>query len=70
MAADSNVITRKTTSPRNLIKPQTNLEIQTNFFSAQVVDSWNAVPTEIKMTRNPYQFKKLYKAHRCGREGR
>ncbi len=70
MAANSNVITRQATGPKNLIKPRTNLEIRTNFFSPRVVDGWNAVPTEIKMARNPYQFKKLYKAHRCSREGR
>jgi hypothetical protein len=70
MAADSNVITRQATGPRNLIKLRTNLEIQTNFFSARVVDGWNAVPTEIKMARNPYKFNKFYKAHRCSREGR
>jgi hypothetical protein len=70
MAADSNVITRQATGPRNLIKPRTNLEIRTNLFSARVVDCWNAVPTKIKMARNPYQFNKFYKAYRCSREGR
>jgi hypothetical protein len=53
MAADSNVITRQATGRRNLIKPRINLEIQTNFFSARVVDGWNAVPTEIKWPEIP-----------------
>ncbi len=53
MAADSNVITRQATCPRNLIRQQTNLEIRTNFFSARVVDGWNVVPTEIKWPEIP-----------------
>jgi hypothetical protein len=34
-----------------------------------VVDEWNTIPMEIKMAKNPHQFKKLYKAHRSSRAG-
>jgi hypothetical protein len=34
----------------------------------RVVDE-NAIPTEIKMTKNLYQFKKLHRAHRRNCEG-
>jgi hypothetical protein len=48
----------------NLVKPRENLEVRLNFFSVRVVDEWNAIPMEIKMAKNPHQFKKLYKAQR------
>jgi hypothetical protein len=69
MAADSGAGTRQAAGPRNLIKPRTNLEIRTNFFSVRVIDNWNLIPAEIKMARNPEQFKKLYRDHRSSREG-
>jgi hypothetical protein len=69
MAADSGAGTRQAAGPRNLIKPRTNLEIRTNFFSVRVIDNWNLIPAEIKMARNPEQFKKLYRDHRSSHEG-
>jgi hypothetical protein len=33
------------------------------------VDEWNLTLSMIKIARNPHHFKKLYKAHRCSREG-
>jgi hypothetical protein len=40
-----------------------------NFFSVRVVDTWNAIPDKIKTAKNPRQFKRLYKAHRCSLDG-
>jgi hypothetical protein len=31
----------------------------------RVTDSWNRIPDEIKMAKNVWQFKKLYKKLRC-----
>jgi hypothetical protein len=69
LAANSAVNTRQAAGPLNLVKPRANLEVRSNFFSVRVVDEWNRIPTEIKMAKNPYQFKKMYKAHQCNREG-
>jgi hypothetical protein len=34
-----------------------------------MVDNWNAIPEKIKMAKNPGQFKRLCKAHRCSLGG-
>jgi ribonuclease P/MRP protein subunit RPP40 len=69
IAADGSSRTRMATGLLNLTKPRTKLEVWANFFSARVVDTWNAIPDKIKMAKNPGQFKRLYKAHRCGLDG-
>jgi hypothetical protein len=69
MAANSAVNMIQAAGPLNLVKPRANLEARLNFFSVRVVDEWNAIPMEIKMTKNPHQFKKLYKAHQCSPAG-
>jgi hypothetical protein len=68
MAADGGA-TRQAAGLMNLLKPRTNLEIITNFFSVRIIDKWNVIPAEIKIARNPEQFKRLYRAHSCSREG-
>jgi hypothetical protein len=45
------------------------LHVYANFFSVRVVNTWNAIPDMIKMAKNPGQFKRLYKAHRCSLGG-
>ena len=35
-----------------------------NFFSQQVVDGWNNIPSGIKDTKTVISFKRLYGAHR------
>jgi hypothetical protein len=60
---------RQAAGPLNLVKPRANLDVRSNFFSVRVVDEWKGIPTEIKMAKNPHQFKKMYKAHRRNREG-
>jgi hypothetical protein len=69
MPADRGHRTRQATGVLNLIKPRANLEIRANFFSVRVVDSWNAIPENIKMARNPGHFKRLYKAYRSNLGG-
>jgi hypothetical protein len=68
MATNSTVSTRQATGLLNLLKPRANLEVRGNFFSVRVVDEWNVIPSEIKMAKNPTQFKRLYKAYRRSRE--
>ncbi len=68
MATNSTVSTKQVTGLLNLLKPRANLEVRGNFFSARVVDEWNAIPSEIKMAKNPAQFKGLYKAYRRSQE--
>jgi hypothetical protein len=43
--------------------------VYANFFSVRVVNTWNTIPDMIKMAKNPGQFKRLYKAHRCSLGG-
>jgi hypothetical protein len=69
MAASGTVNTRQASGPRNLVKPRSNLEVRTNFFSIRVVEDWNAIPADIKMAKNTLQFKKMYRTHRCSRKG-
>ncbi len=69
LAANSTVNTIQAARPLNLVKPRANLEVRLNFFSVRVVDEWNAIPVEIKMAKNPHQFKKLYKDHQCSPAG-
>ncbi len=69
MAADGSSRTRMATGLLNLTKPRTKLEVRANFFSVRVVDTWNAIPDKIKMAKNPGQFQRLYKAHRCSLGG-
>jgi hypothetical protein len=66
MAADGGANTRQAAGLTNLLKPRTNLEIRTNLFSVRVVDKWNVIPAGKKW---PDQFKRLYRAQRCSREG-
>jgi ribonuclease P/MRP protein subunit RPP40 len=69
MAEDGGGRTRQATGLLKLSKPRVNLEVRANFFSVRVVDSWNSIPDKIKMSKNPGQFKRLYKAHRCSLGG-
>jgi hypothetical protein len=41
--------------------------MRANFFMVRVIDSWNLIPDNIKMARNVWQFKNLYRAFRSSR---
>jgi hypothetical protein len=58
MKADGTVNTRQAAGPRNLVKPRANLDVRTNFFSVRVVDTWDAIPTDIKMAKDQRKFLK------------
>jgi hypothetical protein len=58
MEADGTVNTRQAAGPRNLVKPGVNLDVRTNFFSVRVVDTWDAIPTDIKMAEDLRKFLK------------
>ena len=53
--------TRNATGPLNLQANHGRLDIRRNFFSARVVDNWNAIPTEIKLLTTISSFKSAYK---------
>jgi hypothetical protein len=58
--------TRMAKGQLNIAKPRARTEQRMNFFSVCVVDNWNKIPSEIKMTKNSSSFKRLYKAYRSG----
>jgi hypothetical protein len=48
------------------VRPQASrLNIRKQFYSQRVVDAWNKVPTEIKISRTVNSFKLAYKKHRA-----
>jgi hypothetical protein len=67
LASERGLNTRMSTGVLNLVRPRCNTEVRANFFSVRVTDSWNRIPDEIKMAKNVWQFKKLYKKLRCSR---
>jgi hypothetical protein len=67
LAAGNKMRTRLATGVMNLVKPRFNTDMRKNFFTVRVTESWNNVPDEIKMVKNTWQFKKLYRSFRCSR---
>ncbi len=61
MAASGVVRTIQAAGVMNILKLRTRLEVRAIFFSLRVVDSWNNVPDEIKLSRTPGQFKRQCK---------
>jgi hypothetical protein len=52
MAAKSSTNTTSASGPKNnLIKPRTNLKVQSSFFSVHALDTWNAIPLGKKWQR-------------------
>jgi hypothetical protein len=56
--------TRSCADPLNLRLQTSRLETRRNFFSTRVVEAWNAIPSEIKNSKNVHMFKKAYRTHR------
>ena len=63
-AAEGPRQTRNATGPLNLQANHGRLDIRRNFFSSRTTESWNAIPSEIKLARTIGSFKSAYKAHR------
>jgi hypothetical protein len=55
--------------PLNLRLQTSRLETRRNFFSTRVVEAWNAIPSEIKNSKNVHMFKKAYRTHRVNMVG-
>jgi hypothetical protein len=51
---------RSGADPLNIRVGRGRLEIRRNFFSNRVIEHWNSIPSEIKITRNVELFKKMY----------
>jgi hypothetical protein len=49
--------TRQTNDPLNIIRPNPRNDIRRSFFSIRVVDTWNALPSEIKQPKSVNMFK-------------
>jgi len=49
--------TRLTSCKLNIVKPRSNLEIRSNFFSQRVVNIWNNLPSEVKEAPSLTAFK-------------
>jgi hypothetical protein len=62
-------LVRRNRTVLNLFKPRANLEVQANFLSMRVVGIWHEIPHKVKISKNPGQFTRLYKAHRCSLRG-
>jgi hypothetical protein len=60
MASDSASSTRQAAGPLNLKPNASKLEIRRNFFSYRVVEDWNKIPIDIKMSSKVESFKKGY----------
>lgn len=50
-------ITRDTSDPLNIVRQVARTEIRRHFFSNRVIDHWNSLPSEIKMSRSVFSFK-------------
>ena len=63
---DEAVRTRATTGYFNLVQPPIpKTEIRKNFFSYRVVDHWNRLPDQVKMSQKTNDFKNALDRH-CG----
>jgi hypothetical protein len=61
--------TRSCADPLNLRLQTARLETRRNFFSSRVVEAWNAIPSDIKNSKNVHMFKKAYRTHRVNMVG-
>ena len=51
-------LTRLTQDPLNIKKQIPRLEVRKKFFSNRVVDTWNALPSDVKLSQTVKIFKK------------
>jgi ribonucleases P/MRP protein subunit RPP40 len=50
-------ITRDTSDPLNIVRQVVRTEIRRHFFSNRVIDHWNSLPSEIKLSSSVHSFK-------------
>ena len=50
-------ITRETSDPINIVRQVVGTEIWRHFFSNRVIENWNSLPSEIKLSRSVHSFK-------------
>jgi hypothetical protein len=43
------------------------MELRRNFFSVRVIDSWNAIPSDVRAMANSEKFQRKYKHLRATR---
>ena len=55
--------TRGTDCPLNIVLERSNLEVRRNFFTQRVANSWNGLPTDLKMSIHLKTFKASLKDH-------
>ena len=55
--------TRLTSHHFNIIPKRSRTDPRLNFFSNRVVNSWNALPAEIKDAKSPNMFKNMLDSH-------
>jgi ribonucleases P/MRP protein subunit RPP40 len=53
--------TRQDADELNLKQGPARLEIRRNFFTQRIIKDWNALPGEIKRSKNVAGFKKAYR---------
>ena len=57
--------TRSAADPLNIVVKSGRLEIRRRFFSVRVIESWNAIPADLKQVENTARFRARYKQLRA-----
>ena len=50
-------VTRHTSDPLNIVRQQARSETRRSFFSIRVIDTWNALPSEVKHSPSVASFR-------------
>ncbi len=58
IAADGAAQTPLATGPLKLVKTRSGLDVRAHFLSIRLTDSWNNVPSEVRMAKNVGHFKR------------
>ena len=62
--------TRAASCARNLIRTTVSrTDVRNNFYSQRVINSWNSLPDDVKMSKNVAQFKNNYDKYACAGSG-
>jgi hypothetical protein len=64
--AGSERVTCSSANPLNLRTKHGRMELRRNFFSVRVIDSWNAIPSDVRAMANS-EFQRKYKQLRAAR---
>ena len=65
--ADTNAHSTRAASDKTRVKvPNARLEIRRNFYTVRAATEWNSLPTTVRESRTPYQFKMAIKRHYKG----